>query len=120
MRFALTFEEQLSSIGNNLEGVDMVMYLLPSGAVSPVTKASPSRLWWRRRAAILPRLKVAEAEPIGNTEDRNCDGGESLRGAQKKSPLHLEDMPGRCGSSGTATWSAAQIMSPSRCESHLA
>lgn len=48
----------------------MVMYLLPSGAVSPVTKASPSTLWWRRRAAVLPKPQVAEAEPIGNTGDK--------------------------------------------------
>ncbi len=42
----------------------MVMYLLPSSVVSPVTKVSPLTLWWRRRAVVLPEPQVAEAEPI--------------------------------------------------------
>jgi len=51
----------------------MVMYLLPSGGVSPVTTTSPLTLWWRRRARVLPELQVAEAEPIGSTGGRSSE-----------------------------------------------
>lgn len=73
----------------------MVMYLLPGGAVSPVIRAAQSTLWWRRRAAASPIPQVAEAEPAGNTGDRSY------------------------WPTGTAIWSVALLMSPSRCESHL-
>lgn len=73
----------------------MVMYLLPGGAVSPVIRAPLSTLWWRRRAAVSPRPQVAEAAPAGDTGD------------------------GSCWSTGTAIWSVAQLMSPSRCDTHL-
>lgn len=49
----------------------MVMYLLPSGGVSPVTTTSASTLWWHRRARALPQLQVAEAEPTGSTGERS-------------------------------------------------
>jgi hypothetical protein len=92
-----TSEEQLSSNENTAEGVDMVMYLLPSGVVSPVTKASPSTLWWRRRAAILPGLQVAQAEPMGSTGARSdFESGRSLGGAQDGKNKH-EDSLQYCG-----------------------
>jgi len=90
-----TSEEQLSSNEQMLEGANMDMYLLPSGAVSPVTRASPSTLWWRRRAAVSPKPQVAEAEPAGNTGDRSY------------------------WPTGTAIWSVAQLMGSSRCDTHL-
>lgn len=43
-----------------------------------------------------------------------------IQGTPKKSPHQPEDVPGRYRSTGAATWSVAQLMSPSRCDSHLA
>jgi hypothetical protein len=43
-----------------------------------------------------------------------------IQGTLNKRPLQGEDMPGLYCSTGTATWSVAQLISPSRCDSHLA
>lgn len=42
-----------------------------------------------------------------------------IQGTLKKSPLQREDMPGLYYSTGIAPWSVAQLISPSRCDSHL-
>ena len=43
-----------------------------------------------------------------------------IQGTPEKGPLQREYMPGLHWSTGTATWSVAQLISFSRCDSHLA
>ncbi len=43
-----------------------------------------------------------------------------IQGALDKSPLQRQDMPGLHCPISIATWSVAQLISSSRCESHLA